>query len=534
MTKQALWWQRGIIYQIYPRSFQDRTGNGIGDLWGVRERLDYLVDLGIDAIWFSPIYPSPMKDFGYDVSDYIDINPTFGGMHAFDALLEDAHKRGLKVIIDLVPNHTSDQHAWFKESRSSRDNPKRDWYIWADPKPDGSPPNNWLSFFGGPAWTFDEKTGQYYLHQFVPEQPELNYRNPAVKQAMLEVLDFWMRKGVDGFRVDVIWLMMKDPDLRDNPPDPNWDGVNPHNSILPKYTADLPEVHGLIKEFRAVLDRYPERFMVGEIYLPDEQLMQYYGDDDECHTPYNMKLIQTPWKADTVRKAVDAYEAALPQGAQPNWVLGNHDQHRVASRIGREQARMANMLLLTLRGTPTTYYGEELGMTDTPIPPEMVQDPPAVNQPEIAHIVGRDPERTPMQWDDSPNAGFCPPDVQPWLPVNDNFREVNVAAEAADPHSFLQLYKALTALRRVEPALHLGSYRSVDAGDADVFTYVRESEGSDTFLIVLNFSDRIKTLDLSDVADSAEIAVSSDMLSTGKVRLGALFLAENQGLVLRL
>lgn len=534
MSVKELWWQKGIIYQIYPRSYQDRTGNGIGDLWGVRERLDYLVDLGVDAIWLSPIYPSPMKDFGYDVSDYIDINPMFGGMNAFDALLEDAHKKGLKIIVDLVPNHSSDQHAWFKESRCSKDNPKRDWYIWRDPKPDGSPPNNWLSFFGGPAWTLDEKTGQYYLHQFVPEQPELNYRNPEVKAAMLDVIDFWMRKGVDGLRVDVIWLMMKDPDLRDNPPNPDWDGVNPFNSIIHKYNMGLPEVHDLIKEFRAVLDRYPERFMIGEIYLPNEELMHYYGNNDECHTPYNMQLIHTKWDAKEVRKAVDAYDAILPDGAQPNWVLGNHDQHRVASRIGRDQARVANMLLLTLRGTPTTYYGEELGMTNAVIPPEFVQDPPAVNQPEIAHIVGRDPERTPMQWDDSPNAGFSEAGVQTWLPVNENYLYINVKEEETDALSFLALYKALSHLRRAEPALHDGQYRSVDAGDNDIFAYIREADGADRFLVVLNFSNRIKTLDLSEIAKTAEIAVSTDMLSEGTVKLGALIIAANQGLVLRI
>ncbi|NSW54296.1 MAG: alpha-glucosidase C-terminal domain-containing protein [Anaerolineae bacterium] len=532
--ENALWWQKGIIYQIYPRSFMDSSGNGVGDLAGVRQRLDYIESLGVEAIWFSPINPSPMKDFGYDVSDYVDVHELYGGMPAFQALLDDAHRRGLKVVIDLVPNHSSDQHAWFQESRSSRDNPKRDWYIWRDPAPDGGPPNNWLSFFGGPAWTFDAHTGQYYLHQFVPEQPELNYRNPAVRQAMLDVMDFWMKLGVDGFRVDVIWLMMKDPDLRDNPLNPEWDGVNPHSKFIHQYTANLPEVHDLIQDMRGVLDRYPERMMVGEIYLPNQELMKYYGNDDECHLPFNFQLIHYPWNAQAYRRAVDQYEADLPAGAWPNWVLGNHDQHRFATRLGVENARTAQMMLLTLRGTPTCYYGDELGMTDGHIPPEFVQDPPAVKQPEIAHIVGRDPERTPMQWNAGPNAGFSPAGVQTWLPVNDNHATVNVEDESKDPKSFLNFFKALAHLRRSEDALCVGSYQSVDAGDDDIFAYLRRAEDGTTFLVVLNFSSRIITLDLGEIARTAEIAVSTDMVSSGTVKLGALIMAEHQGLLLRL
>ncbi|MCD4752491.1 MAG: DUF3459 domain-containing protein [Anaerolineaceae bacterium] len=284
---------------------------------------------------------------------------------------------------------------------------------------------------------------------------------------------------------------------------------------------------------RAVLDRYDERFMVGEIYLPNDQLMMYYGDNDECHLPYNFQLINEPWEANAVRKAVDQYEADLPEGAWPNWVMGNHDQHRIASRIGIEQAKVANMMLLTLRGTLTTYYGEELGMTDTKIPPEFIQDPPAVNHPEIADIVGRDPERTPMQWDDSPNAGFSAEGVQTWVPVNENFTRVNTVAETQDPASFLNLYKALTTLRRANPALHIGSYQSVDAGDDDIFAYLRRAEDGTTFLVVLNFGNRIITLDLSSVALKGEIMVSTDVASSGPAKLGALIMAENQGLVLK-
>ncbi len=533
MDSMYFWWQTGIIYQIYPRSFQDSNGDGVGDLRGILSRLDYVQSLGVKAIWLSPIYPSPMHDFGYDVADYCDIHPLFGTMADFDALLADVHRRGMKLILDLVPNHTSDEHPWFIESRSSRDNPKRDWYIWRDPAPDGGPPNNWLSFFGGPAWTFDSRTGQYYLHQFVKQQPELNYRNPAVLAAMLDNMRFWLDKGVDGFRVDVIWLMMKDALFRDEPPNPHWDGVNPHNSLLHIYTANLPEVHDLIRAMRRVLDEYDQRMMVGEIYLPNDELVKYYGEAlDECHLPFNFQLIRAPWDAVAVRRLVDAYEAVLPRGGWPNWVLGNHDQHRLATRVGVEQARVANMLLLTLRGTPTCYYGDEIGMVDVPIPPDKIQDPPAVNQPEIAHIVGRDPERTPMQWDDSPNAGFTVPGVEPWLPVAPDYRTRNVAVQERDPASMLNFFRSLAALRNAEPALHVGAYRSVDAGSEAVFAYLREHRPT-RFLIVLNFSDQGCELDLSAVAPAGEIVLSTGMNRSGAVDLAALELAANEGLVVR-
>lgn len=535
------WWQKGIIYQIYPRSFQDSNGDGIGDLPGIIRRLDYIRSLNVDAVWLSPIYPSPMHDFGYDVSNYTDIHPMFGTMADFDRLLDELHQRGMKLILDLVPNHTSDEHPWFIESRGSRDNPKRNWYIWRDPAPDGGPPNNWLSMFGGPAWTLDEQTGQYYLHQFVRQQPELNYRNPQVLAAMQDIMRFWLDRGLDGFRVDVIWLMLKDDQFRDNPKNPAWDGILPVAEFLPIHTQNLAGVHRIIREMRAVLDEYDERMMVGEIYLPNQELIKYYGQNlDECHLPYNFQLIVTPdfhprpWTAQSIRQVVDAHEASLPEGAWPNWVLGNHDQHRIASRIGPNQAHVANMLLLTLRGTPTTYYGEEIGMEDVEIPPEMVQDPPAVNQPEIAHIVGRDPERTPMQWDASPNAGFSDEAAQPWLPLADDYAQRNVAVQEQNPTSMLSLYRALTALRRAEPALNMGHYASIDSGSENVFAYMRTTPGANRFLIVLNFSNDAQTLDLSQVAQTAEIAVATDMVRVGKVDLSMLGVGANEGLVLRI
>jgi alpha-glucosidase len=528
------WWQTSIIYQIYPRSFQDTNGDGIGDLPGILQRLDYLHSLNVGALWLSPINPSPMHDFGYDVADYCDVHPMFGTLADFDRLLAAAHARGFKVLLDLVPNHTSDEHAWFVESRSSRDNPKRDWYIWREPAADGGPPNNWTSFFGGPAWTFDPHTGQYYLHQFVTQQPELNYRNPAVVQAMLDQMRFWLDRGVDGFRVDVIWLMIKDAALRDEPVDPNWDGVNPHFRLQHIYTQDQPEVHDVIRQMRALLDAYDDRMMVGEIYLPNDRLMTYYGADfDECHLPFNFQLINAAWNAPTVRHMVDQYEAALPAGAWPNWVMGNHDQHRLATRVGPAQARVATLLLLTLRGTPTCYYGDELGMEDVPIPYELMQDPQGVNQPEIAHIVGRDPARTPMQWDASPNAGFTDPAATPWLPLSPDYAQRNVADESQDAKSTLAFFRALTTLRQRSPALAHGDYAALDAGVDSVFAYTR-TYSDERLLILLNFAGSTHRLDLSRLGANAELLLSTSMASSGKVRLRALYIVGNEGMILRL
>ncbi len=534
MTDSLHWWQTGVIYQIYPRSFQDSNGDGVGDLNGVLQRLDYLQSLNIRTLWFSPIYPSPMHDFGYDVADYCAVHPLFGSLADFDRLLAATHARGMKLVLDLVPNHTSDEHPWFVESRSSRDNPKRDWYIWRDPAPDGGPPNNWLSFFGGPAWTFDEQTQQYYLHQFVKQQPELNYRNPAVLQAMLDAMRFWLERGVDGFRVDVIWLMIKDALLRDEPADPAWDGVNPHASLQHIYSADQPEVHDVIRAMRRLLDSYDDRMMVGEIYLPNDRLMTYYGAAlDECHLPFNFQLINAKWDAQTVRRLVDQYEADLPPGGWPNWVMGNHDQHRLATRVGPQQARVANMLLLTLRGTPTCYYGDEIGMENVPIPLDRVQDPPAVNQPEIAHIVGRDPARTPMQWDASPNGGFAPAGVRTWLPLADDYAIRNVAEQERQPTSMLHFFRALTALRASTPALYAGAYAPVDTGVDEVFAYTR-SHGDERYLVVLNFGQGNHRLDLRALGERAAIALSTGMLSSGDIRLRQVYITPNEGLLLRL
>jgi alpha-glucosidase len=479
------WWQRGVIYQIYPRSFQDSDGDGIGDLAGITARLDHLVWLGIDAIWISPIFVSPMADFGYDVADYRAIDPIFGTLADFDRLVAAAHARGLRVILDFVPNHTSDQHPWFQESRSSRSNPKRDWYVWRPPRGDGGPPSNWVSEFGGSAWTFDAASGQYYYHAYLKEQPDLDWRNPAVQAAMLDVLHFWFARGVDGFRVDAIHHLIEDDQLRDNPPDPNWrEGMSPARRLIRLRTMDQPEVHDAIAAMRRVADEYGERVMIGEAYLPIDRMMAYYGVElTGFHLPFNFHLMSTPWNPAAVAALIEAYERALPPGGWPNWVLGNHDRSRVASRLGPEQARIAAMLLLTLRGTPTIYQGEEIGMSDVAIPRDRIADPWEKNVPGLG--LGRDPVRTPLPWDAGPNGGFS--GGEPWLPLGPDHRSVNVAAQMAEPRSMLSLYRSLLALRRREEALVSGEWGAMEAG-SQVLAYERR-RGTRVLAIALNFSD---------------------------------------------
>ncbi len=494
MTHPHSWWQSGVIYQIYPRSFFDSNRDGVGDLPGITSKLDYLQWLGVDALWISPMYPSPMADFGYDISDYIDVHPLFGTLQDMDTLLHEAHQRNLKVILDFVPNHTSDEHRWFQEARSSRTNEKRDWYMWHDPAPDGGPPNNWTSYFGGSAWEFDESSGQYYLHLFDVKQPDLNWRNPNVRQAMYDVLRFWLDRGVDGFRIDVLWLLLKDEQFRDNPMNPDWKpGDAPDKRQFDLYTGDQPGIHEIVREMRAVVDAYGERILIGELYLPIERMVRYYGEQlDEIHLPFNFQLVLMPtWEASAIRQLVETYAGTLPTGAWPNWVLGNHDQRRIATRVGREQAKVAQMLLLTLRGTPTCYYGDELGMQNVAVPPKLMHDPPGKDNPEHS----RDPGRTPMQWDSSPNAGFCLPEVQPWLPVAEDYQTYNVAVEQQETHSFLALVHALLALRRSSPALSVGFQRSLNQHNSSCFVYVRE-HADQRCLVVLNFSaqDQVVTL----------------------------------------
>ena len=530
-TETHVWWQKGIIYQIYPRSFQDSNGDGVGDLLGVLKRLDYLEELGITAIWLSPIYPSPMADFGYDISDYQNVHPLFGSLDDFDALLSAVHNRDMKLILDLVPNHTSDQHPWFLESRSSRDNPKRDWYIWQDSLPDGNVPNNWLSVFGGPAWEWDDATGQYYYHAFLKEQPDLNWRNPAVQEAMLNVMRFWLDKGVDGFRVDVMWHMIKDKNLRDNPPNPNYQPyMATYEQLLPVYSTDQPEVHELVRQMRQVTDTYQDRLLIGEIYLPINQLVTYYGIDGKgAHLPFNFQLLNLPWDARQIAAAIDQYEGLLPVGGWPNWVLGNHDQPRISSRVGRVQAWVAALLLLTLRGTPTIYYGEEIGMRDVPIPFDEVQDPQGLNMPD--KNLSRDPGRTPMQWNKNLNAGFT--DGKPWLRLDRDYPRHNVWRQQEDPFSILSFYKRLIKLRQQEPSLMVGDYIPVYS-DNQLVAYIRQQEGCPRFLILLNLSHRPGYFKAKDSSLTGVVELATAPEWEGSLVNDTISLSGDEGILVRL
>jgi alpha-glucosidase len=433
----------------------------------------------------------------------------------------------MKLILDFVPNHTSDHHPWFLESRSSRNNPKRDWYIWKDAKPNGSPPNNWLANFGGIAWTWDAHTEQYYYHAFLGEQPDLNWRNPQLRDAMMDVLRFWLDKGVDGFRVDVMNHLIKDAELRDNPPNPLWkEGEHPYRRLIPEYSQDQPEVHEIVAMMRRVFDEYDERVLIGEIYLPISRLIRYYGKNhDEAHLPFNFQLVTKPWDARIIDSTIERYEAALPFGAWPNWVLGNHDRPRIASRTGRAQAPVAAMALLTLRGTPTMYYGDEIAMENVHIPIDRIVDPPGV---DIGAGEGRDPERTPMQWDDSRNAGFSA--AEPWLPIADDYETYNVARERDDPSSLLSLYRELIELRRSEPALAVGSYTNVPA-TGDVLAYIRK-HGTSRLLIVLNMSGDPASLNLDGTVEGT-IVLTTNRDRRGDKIIGTLHLRPNEGVIAR-
>ena len=531
MTQTHFWWQTGVLYQVYPRSFLDSNGDGVGDIAGITSKLDYLRWLGVDAVWLSPIYPSPMADFGYDISNYIDVHPLFGTLKDLDTLVQQAHQRDLKVILDFVPNHTSDEHPWFQEARSSRTNEKRDWYIWRDPAPGGGPPNNWTSLFGGPAWQFDEQTGQYYLHMFDVKQADLNWRNPHVRKAMHDVLHFWLDRGVDGFRVDVIWMLIKDDQFRDNGLNPNWkQNDDPSKYQDGRYTEDQPGIQEIVRDMRALLDSYGDRVLIGEIYLPVERLVQYYGEAlDGAQLPFNFQFVTMPtWEARALRQIVDAYEAALPQGAWPNWVLGNHDKERIATRVGREQARLAHMLLLTLRGTPTCYYGDEIGMENVRIQREQLQDPKAKGNPELS----RDYQRTPMQWNALANAGFTAPNVKPWLPVADDYQTYNVEAEQHDPRSMLMLVHALLERRRASPALTIGSYQSLDQENGNCFVYLRQ-HNDQRYVVALNVSAQDQVVKLPGLGQGS-IVLSTQMDRVGPLDLSEFHLRKNEGCLIEL
>jgi alpha-glucosidase len=522
------WWQRGAIYQIYPRSFADSDGDGVGDLRGIVDRLDHLNDgtrasLGVEAIWLSPFYRSPMADFGYDVADYCDVDPAFGTLADFDRLVEEAHRRDIKVVVDFVPNHSSDQHAWFAAARTGRDDPRRDWYVWRDGGGPDRPPNNWRSEFKavGRAWTFDEPSGQWYLHSFLPEQPDLNWDNPDVEAAMHDVLRFWCERGVDGFRIDVAHKLAKDPQLRDVRP-----GAPPPNEDW------QPTIHERLRRLRDVVDEYPDRMLVGEVYLLDVQrVIAYINSGDELHLAHNFTFLHLPWDAAAFRASIDGFEALASEAAWPAWFLANHDHPRVASRFdedgqGPARARAVLLMLYALRGTPFIYQGEELGLPDAEIPPDRVVD-----------VDGRDPERAPIPWrppsQAGPGAGFTT--GEPWLPITGAAEELNAQRQASDDASTLALARRLAWLRRDEPVLAAGEQRTVDAGD-DLLAWLRTGDDGAAVLAIVNFAAEPRAV----VAPPGLAAEGTLLLSTDPARddgalvLDGLDLAPGEGVLVRI
>ena len=560
MLEGLEWWKKAVFYQIYPRSFKDSNGDGIGDLAGIIEKLDYLNDgtpasLGIDAIWFSPFFKGPEYDFGYDISDYCDIDPRFGTLEDFDRLVAGAHLRGIRVMLDLVVNHSSHEHPWFVESRSSRENPKRDWYIWRDGLgPRRRPPNNWRNNFFGPAWSWDETTEQYYLHSFLPQQPDLNWFNPEVRRAVDDVVRFWLDRGADGFRLDVAHIYCKDELFRSNPPfyrRKRVDRAMPYGDReflmnlfhifgLPElqvrqYNQHHPETHRVLQGFRRTLDSYPEKTSIGEILSEDPRMVaSYYGlAGDELHMNFYFDLTHCRWKAGAFRRCVERWEQALPAEAWPAYTFSNHDIVRAVSRYGRrgqadDRARLLAMLLLTLRGTPFIYYGEEIGMREAPLPRQLLQDP--VGRRWYPFHRGRDGCRTPMQWAPGPGAGFTA--GKPWLPPGPGAERYNVAVQDRDPASLLNFYRKMIRLRKEQPALLAGGYRSVVEGiPDDCYLYVRQWE-EQKLLVALNFSARRQEFGLPALLAPARLFISTDPHRTAGVMEDSLALAPYEGCIL--
>ena len=526
------WWEGAVLYQVYPRSFADSNGDGIGDLRGILEHLDHLAgadrSLGVDGVWLSPIYPSPQHDFGYDISDYTGVAAEFGTLDELDALIAGCHERGLRFLMDLVPCHTSIDHPWFVDARSSRDAEHRDWYVWADPPPDGSPPSNWESVFGGSAWEWDAASGQYYLHTFYPEQPNLNWRNPAVATAMGDVMRFWFERGVDGFRVDAIFAAVHDARLRDNPPVrrahmiPGFGGDAGQDAL---WSMARPEVHDVIRHIRAVANEFPGRVLVGEAYLPVEELAGYlgHGRDDEFHLAFDFELLHSPWEHQHLTLAVERSEALHPPAVWPTYAIGNHDQARPASRWGAARERAAAFLLLTLRGVAVLYAGDEIGMENAD--PAILPDPPFDR-------AGRDGYRTPMQWTPTAVAGFTT--GTPWLPVVDA-QARNVLDQSADPDSLLSLYRRLIAARRASPALARGTHRSFFGVGTDVMAWMREAPG-DRVLCLLNVGDQPSRCALPTArlgADGGEVVVATSARA-GHVTLAEMTLDALEGVAIRI
>ncbi len=553
------WWREAVFYQVYPRSFADGNGDGIGDVPGIIDRIDYLAELGIDAIWLSPHYPSPLADLGYDVTDYKGVHPDYGTLADFERLLAAAHARGIRVVIDLVLNHTSDQHPWFVASRSSRDDPKRDWYVWEEPRDDG-PPNNWMSQFGGSAWELDPATNEYYYHCFLREQPDLNLRNPEVRAAIADVMRFWLDLGVDGFRLDAPDAAFEDPTLADHDEpvslselrrrwvlaatDEERAEAEAGVARMLARQLDQPEVHGLMRELRALIDAYPGRALIGET----DQVSYYGTGDDELHLVFDFGLMRSSsLSADVVRRHLVERWAGIPEGGWDGITLGNHDEPRVRSRLRATMeelpaARLAAALVLTLPGTPFLYYGEEIGMTDLRFDdPAQFRDNwgrwlyraaadelglSAAEALDLADRHGRDKARTPMQWSDAPNGGFSPPDVATWLPVNpDHAAGINVADQREDPSSLLGFYRRLIATRRHHDALARGDCEFLDTDETDCLAYLRSVEGR-SCLVMLNMGARELEIGLALPGDELRVLVAGTAHPPSQdaravVRLGA-------------
>ncbi|MEL6399142.1 MAG: alpha-glucosidase [Cyanobacteria bacterium J06626_4] len=530
-TNSHRWWETGVIYQIYPLTFADDNGDGTGDLRGIIQRLDYLNDgqpdsqqsLGIDAIWLSPVNKSPMVDNGYDIVDYKDICPTFGTLADFDELLDQAHQRHIKIILDLVVNHTSDEHPWFAESASSPDNPKADWYLWQTPFEGQDRPNNWQSYFGGTGWTYCEARGQFYFHTFNKNQPDLNWRNAEVRAAVYDIVRFWLDRGVDGFRLDASSVYSKDAYFRDNPLKYGATDKNVYNNYHHLYDKNLPDNHQIIREIRAVIDEYGDRALIGETFI-DNRLYDsviFHGvNNDELHLPITFEFPFSPWYPGYLQREIEKKEKVTPKGAWPCYFLDNHDIPRHLSRWvecslcvdPQAIAKAAATLLLTVRGTPLLYYGQELGMLDnTDIPEDKLQDKAVTQSDEGDTPPPRDGARTPMQWDDSAHAGFSfGKEVEPWLPVHENYPEVNVQQELQEPDSILNFYRQLLQVRKQSAALQWGNWRSLIHYPHEHMVYLRETD-TETVLVAINFSyEQPLTMDVSVGREAWTVLLSTE------------------------
>jgi alpha-glucosidase len=525
-SKRGLqWWQTAVFYEIAPISFQDTDCDGKGDLPGLISRLDYLEWLGIDAVWLTPIYPSPMLDLGYDIADFCAIDPVYGTLQDFDQLVLSLHARGMRLILDFVPNHTSDRHSWFEESMASRTNEKADWYIWADAARNGGAPNNWLSRFGGSAWQWSEQRQQYYYHSFLAQQPDLNWRNAQVRSAMFDVLRFWLRRGVDGFRIDASAVLIKDDLLRDNPPDPDADeDTPPPQRFKPAFTDDRPEAMACIEQIRAVLDEFDDKVLAGEVQGKTDRIGHFYDNNKpRLHLPLNFTLLESAWDAVALQATIDAYLKAIPEQAWPDWVIGGHDKPRIASKIGQAQARILAMLVLTLRGTPFLFAGDEIGMERVKIPENRIVDP-------FEKLVGgyglnRDPDRTPMQWEDGLFGGFS--SVDPWLPMG-NVSKTNVEQQRSDRFSLLTLYRRLLSLRRQEPALRYGAHKPMRSRN-DVITYERALDQAQ-IAVALNTVDEPR---LWEGAGQGALLLSSYLDRDEAFVKPSILLRGNEGIIVR-